>query len=340
MNILVTGGAGYVGSHACKALATRGHVPITYDNLSRGNRWAVKWGPFEKGDIADVRYVRAVLEKYRPSAVMHFAANAYVAESVEQPLLYYRNNFVGTLALLQTVVNFCSMPVVFSSSCAIYGVPEWIPITENHPQRPINPYGHSKLFVERLLADLEIAHGLPWIALRYFNAAGGDPDGEIGEAHDPETHLIPLVLAAARTGARVRVFGNDYDTLDGTCVRDYIHVSDIADAHVRALDYLLERGKSCALNLANSRGYSIKEVIAIAEKVCGRSIPLETASRRSGDPPVLVGDAGQAAAPWLETYPFGLGDTHFDMRGTGRERIIGKAIKKKRLRMRSLFEDY
>ena len=215
-------------------------------------------------------------------------------KSVEQPLLYYRNNFVGTLALLQTVVNFCSMPVVFSSSCAIYGVPEWIPITENHPQRPINPYGHSKLFVERLLADLEIAHGLPWIALRYFNAAGGDPDGEIGEAHDPETHLIPLVLAAARTGARVRVFGNDYDTLDGTCVRDYIHVSDIADAHVRALDYLLERGKSCALNLANSRGYSIKEVIAIAEKVCGRSIPLETASRRSGDPPVLVGDAGQA----------------------------------------------
>jgi UDP-arabinose 4-epimerase len=294
MNILVTGGAGYIGSHACKALAARGYVPITYDNLSRGNRWAVKWGPLEKGDIADLRQVRTVLEKYRPRAVMHFAAYAYVAESVEQPLLYYRNNFVNTLALLQTVVDFCTMPFVFSSSCAIYGIPERIPITENHPQRPINAYGHSKLFVEQLLADLEVACGLPWIALRYFNAAGADPDGEIGEAHDPETHLIPLVLAAARTGARVRVFGNDYDTLDGTCVRDYIHVSDIADAHVRALDYLLERGKSCALNLANSRGYSVKEVITAAEEVCGRSIPLETASRRSGDPPILIGDAGEA----------------------------------------------
>jgi UDP-arabinose 4-epimerase len=296
LNILVTGGAGYVGSHACKTLAARGHVPITYDNLSRGNRWAVKWGPFEKGDIADLRQVRTVLEKYRPSAVMHFAAYAYVAESVEQPLLYYRNNFVGTLALLQTVVNFCSMPVVFSSSCATYGVPERVPITEDHPQRPINAYGHSKLFVERLLADLEVACGLPWIALRYFNAAGGDPDSEVGEAHDPETHLIPLVLAAARTGTPVRIFGEDYDTSDGTCVRDYVHVSDIADAHVQALDYLLKGGGSCALNLANSRGYSIKEVIAAAEKVCGGTVPSETVGRRPGDPPILVGDAGRARA--------------------------------------------
>jgi UDP-glucose-4-epimerase GalE len=294
VNILVTGGAGYVGSHACKALAARGYVPITYDNLSRGNRWAVKWGPFEEGDIGDLRQVRTVLEKYQPRAVMHFAAYAYVGESVGRPLLYYRNNFVDTLTLLQTVVDTCCVPVVFSSSCATYGVPERTPITEDHPQRPINAYGHSKLFVERLLTDLEIACGLPWIALRYFNAAGADRDGEIGEAHQPETHLIPLVLAAARSGAPVRVFGDNYDTLDGTCVRDYVHVSDIADAHVRALDYLLERGKSCALNLANSRGYSIKEVIAVAEKVCGRSIPLESASRRSGDPPILIGDAGQA----------------------------------------------
>jgi UDP-glucose-4-epimerase GalE len=296
LNILVTGGAGYVGSHACKALAARGHLPITYDNLSRGNRWAVKWGPFEKGNIADARQVRMVLEKYQPIALMHFAAYAYVGESVEQPLLYYRNNFAGTLALLQTVIDFRRMPVVFSSSCATYGVPEHVPIRENHPQRPINAYGHSKLFVERLLADLNFACGLPWIALRYFNAAGGDPDAEIGEAHDPETHLIPLVLAAARTGAPVRIFGKDYDTLDGTCVRDYIHVSDIADAHVRALDYLLEGGDSCALNLANSRGYSIKEVIATAEKVCGRNVPLETAGRRPGDPPILIGDAGLARA--------------------------------------------
>jgi UDP-glucose-4-epimerase GalE len=254
----------------------------------------VKWGPFEKGDIADERQVRTVLEKYRPSALMHFAAYAYVGESVEQPLLYYRNNFANTVTLLQAIVDFRGMPVVFSSSCATYGIPERVPITEKHPLQPINPYGRSKLFVERLLADLEVACGLPWIALRYFNAAGADPDGEVGESHDPETHLIPLVLTAARTGTPIRIFGEDYDTPDGTCVRDYVHVSDIADAHVRALDYLLKGGDSCALNLANSRGYSIKEVIAVAEKVCGRTVPLEIVGRRPGDPPILIGDAGLA----------------------------------------------
>ena len=293
MNILVTGGAGYIGSHACKALAAKGYVPITYDNLSRGNVWAVKWGPFEHGDIADSQQLRAVLEKYRPRALMHFAAYAYVGESVEQPLLYYGNNFAGTAVLLQTVVDYQCIPVVFSSSCATYGVPERVPITEDDPQRPINPYGYSKLFVERMLADLNVACCLPWIALRYFNAAGADPRGEIGEAHDPETHLIPLVLAAARTGAPVRIFGNDYDTVDGSCVRDYIHVSDIADAHVLALEYLLNGGSSCALNLANARGYSVKEVIAAAETVCGR-ISSEIVARRPGDPPVLIGDARRA----------------------------------------------
>src|SRR5262249_22506271 len=227
---------------------------------------------------------------------MHFAAYAYVAESVEQPLLYYRNNFANTVALLQAVVDLRRMPVVFSSSCATYGIPERVPITEKHPQHPINPYGRSKFFVERLLTDLQVAYGLPWIALRYFNAAGGDPGGEVGEAHDPETHLIPLVLAAARTGAPVRIFGEDYDTPDGTCVRDYVHVSDIADAHVQALDYLLKGGHSCALNLANSRGYSIKEVVAVAEKVSGRSVPLDIVGRRPGDPTILIGDAGLARA--------------------------------------------
>jgi UDP-glucose-4-epimerase GalE len=294
LNILVTGGAGYVGSHACKALTAKGYVPITYDNLSRSSPSAVKWGPLEKGDIADGQQLRAVLEKYRPRALMHFAAYAYVGESVEQPLLYYGNNFTGTAVLLQTLVDYYCIPIVFSSSCATYGLPEHVPIAEDHPQRPINPYGHSKLFVERMLADLHNACGLPWIALRYFNAAGADPDGEIGEAHDPETHLIPLVLAAARTGTPVRIFGNDYDTADGSCVRDYIHVSDIADAHVLALEYLLNGGNSCALNLANARGYSVKEVIAAAEAVCGRTVPSEVAARRPGDPPVLIGDASRA----------------------------------------------
>jgi UDP-glucose-4-epimerase GalE len=296
MNILVTGGAGYIGSHACKALAAKGYCPITYDNLSRGNVWAVKWGPLERGDIGDAQRLRSVLHKYQPRALMHFAAYAYVGESVEQPLLYYENNFYGTLVLLRTLLDYQCTPVVFSSSCATYGIPERIPIAEDHPQRPINPYGHSKLFVERMLADLNVASGLPSIALRYFNAAGADPDGEIGEAHDPEPHLIPLVLAAARTGAPVRIFGDDYDTADGSCVRDYVHVSDIADAHVQALEHLLNGGNSCELNLANARGYSVKEVIAAAEIVCGHSIPAETAARRSGDPPVLIGDASRARA--------------------------------------------
>jgi UDP-glucose-4-epimerase GalE len=296
LNVLVTGGAGYIGSHACKALAAKGYVPVAYDNLSRGNRWAVKWGPLEQGDIGDASRVTAVLEKYRPVALMHFAAFAYVGESVEQPLLYYRNNFVGTATLLKAVIEFHCVPVVFSSTCATYGIPERIPIAEDHPQRPINPYGHSKLFVERMLADLQAAHGLPWIALRYFNAAGADPDGEIGEVHDPETHLIPLVIAATRGGAPIRIFGDDYETPDGTCVRDYIHVSDIADAHVRALNHLLKGGESCAFNLANARGHSVREVIAATEKVCGRMVPSEIAGRRPGDPPVLVGDAGRAHA--------------------------------------------
>ncbi|MGP0094500.1 MAG: UDP-glucose 4-epimerase GalE [Xanthobacteraceae bacterium] len=296
MNILVTGGAGYIGSHACKTLAAKGYTPVSYDNLSRGNGWAVNWGPLEKGDIADTARLRAVLEKHQPVALMHFAAYAYVPESVAQPLMYYTNNAAGSAALLKSVLDFRCIPVVFSSTCATYGLPERVPISEDHPQRPINPYGYSKLFVERMLADLHAANGLPWIALRYFNAAGADPGGEIGEAHDPETHLIPLVAAAARTGEAVRIFGTDYDTPDGTCVRDYVHVSDIADAHVRALEHLLKGGKSCALNLANARGYSVKEVVAAAGRVCGRPIRTEIAERRPGDPPVLIGDASQARA--------------------------------------------
>jgi UDP-arabinose 4-epimerase len=296
MRILVTGGAGYIGSHACKALAMKGFEPITYDNLSRGNRWAVKWGPLEEGDIADVNRVRAVLKRYQPAAVMHFAAFAYVGESVQHPLLYSRNNVCGTTALLQALVEHGSLPFVFSSTCSSYGIPHTIPISEDHPQNPINPYGFSKMVVERLLADLGPNHGLRSISLRYFNAAGADPECEIGEAHDPETHLIPLVLRAARDGTSVRVLGADYDTPDGTCIRDYIHVADIADAHLRALDYLLSGRKSCALNLANAQGYSVKEVITTAERVCNAPISVEMAPRRDGDPPVLIGSAERAQA--------------------------------------------
>jgi UDP-arabinose 4-epimerase len=294
MRILVTGGAGYIGSHVCKVLAAKGFEPIVYDNLSRGNRWAVKWGPLELGDIADTVRLRAVLEQYRPTALMHLAAYAYVGESVELPLLYYRNNVGGTSSLLQTLIDFQPVPVVFSSTCAIYGVPETSPIPENHPQRPINPYGFSKLVVERMLADLDAADGLRSLSLRYFNAAGADPEGQIGEAHDPEPHLIPRVLAAARDGNSFHLFGNDYDTPDGTCVRDYLHVLDIADAHVRAIDYLIGGGESCSINLANARGYSVKEVIATAERVCGKPIRVEMAPRRAGDPAVLIGSLERA----------------------------------------------
>jgi len=300
-NILVTGGAGYIGSHTCKALAARGYTPITYDNLCRGNRWAVKWGPLEEGDIKDEARVRAVLEKYEPAAVMHFAAYAYVGESVARPFLYYDNNFSGSAALLRAIVDHRVVPVVFSSSCATYGIPESVPIIEEQSQQPINPYGASKLYVERLLDELHKLHGLPQITLRYFNAAGADPDGEIGEAHDPETHLIPLAIRAACSGEPLTVFGTDYDTRDGTCVRDYVHVCDIADAHVTALEHLLAGGQSRALNLANRAGYSVMEVVNCVENVCGVALRLHTAARREGDPPVLVGDGRRARAVlgWL-----------------------------------------
>jgi UDP-glucose-4-epimerase GalE len=296
MRILVTGGAGYIGSHTCKALAKKGYEPIVYDNLSRGNRWAVKWGPLVEGDIADAAHLRGVLEQYRPGAVIHFAAYAYVGESVQDPLLYYRNNIGGTAALLQVLLDSQTIPIVFSSTCSTYGVPKISPIPEDHPQVPINPYGFSKFVVERMLADLDLAQGLRSVSLRYFNAAGADPDQEIGEAHNPETHLIPLVLAAARDRTPIHIFGDDYTTPDGTCIRDYVHVTDVADAHVHALEYLERGGTTCALNLANSRGYSVREVIETAERVCGARIRVEVGRRRAGDPPVLIGASERARA--------------------------------------------
>jgi UDP-glucose-4-epimerase GalE len=293
--VLVTGGAGYIGSHTCKALSREGYLPVTYDNLISGHEWAVKWGPLERGDILNRQRLEEVIAAYEPVAVLHFAAFAYVGESVRAPSKYYHNNVVGTLTLLEAMRAKGIEKIVFSSTCATYGIPIQLPISEQATQQPINPYGASKLMVERILNDFGLAHGLRWNVLRYFNAAGADPEGEIGEMHDPETHLIPLVLDAA-SGRRphVTVFGTDYDTDDGTCRRDYIHVTDLAHAHVLALDALEHGAPSSAYNLGNGRGFSVQEIIHAVECVTGSSVPVVAGVRREGDPAVLVGDASKA----------------------------------------------
>lgn len=290
--VLVTGGAGYIGSHACKALSSAGYTPVAYDSLVYGHEAAVKWGPLEKGDILDGARVSDVLAKYRPVAVMHFAAFAYVGESVTDPAKYYRNNVVGTLTVLDAMLALHVKRFVFSSTCATYGTPDSVPIGEDAPQRPINPYGASKLMVERVLADYRAAYGLESIALRYFNAAGADPDGNTGEDHDPETHLIPLVLdAAAGIRPHITVLGDDYNTPDGTCVRDYIHVADIADAHVRAFARLGEDGLRGAYNLGTGIGVSVSDVIGMVRQVTGREVNVVRGARRPGDPEKLLADA-------------------------------------------------
>lgn len=295
-NVLVTGGAGYIGSHACKILAQTGYQPIAFDNLSSGNAWATKWGPLEQGDILDRTALDRVIEKYRPSACLHFAAFAYVGESVTNPGKYYRNNVVGSLTLLEALRDHGVDQFVLSSTCATYGIPDRVPIDETLTQAPINPYGASKLMVERMLEDFQAAHQLRSIALRYFNAAGADPDVEIGEDHDPETHLVPLVLEAA-CGDRdaITVFGTDYDTPDGTCVRDYIHVTDLAKAHVLALKALEQGLTHRAFNLGNGNGYSVREIIASVERVTGRTVPVIFGERRAGDPARLISNSTRAA---------------------------------------------
>jgi UDP-arabinose 4-epimerase len=295
--ILVTGGAGYVGSHACKALAAAGYTPIVYDNLGRGHRELVRWGPLEVGDLADGARLDEVFSRHRPEAVMHFAAFAYVGESVEKPALYYRNNVGGTLELVEAMRRARVDALVFSSTCSTYGVFERMPITEDAPQRPINPYAATKLAIERMLADYAAAYELRSVSLRYFNAAGCDPDGEAGEIHEPETHIIPRVLMAA-TGElpHVDIFGTDYPTPDGTCLRDYVHVADLGRGHVQALDYLKQGGATTAVNLGTGHGFSVREVIAAAEEVTGRRIPVRETPRRPGDPPMLVADPARARA--------------------------------------------
>lgn len=293
--ILVVGGAGYIGSHTNKELSKKGYDTVVLDSLVYGHVEAVKWGKFVHADISDRDALRRVFSKFSIDAVVHFAAFAYVGESMVEPQKYYENNVSNTINLLSVMAEFGCNKIIFSSTCATYGNPYEIPITEMHSQNPINPYGRSKLMVEQILADYGKAYGLKYVVLRYFNAAGADVDAEIGELHIPETHLIPLILDAAM-GKRdsVSVFGTDYDTNDGTCVRDYIHVTDLAQAHILALEHLLAGGESDIFNLGNGQGYSVKEVIDAARSVTNRHIEVVECARRDGDPAFLVGSAEKA----------------------------------------------
>ena len=305
-NILVVGGAGYIGSHMCKYLANKGYTPIAFDNLVYGHRQAVKYGLFIEGSIGDSRLIRHVFSEYQIEAVMHFAAFCYVGESVTEPAKYYRNNVADALNLLEAMVEKNVSNFIFSSSCATYGEPVEIPITEQHPQNPINPYGRTKLMVEQILDDFKDAYGLESVCLRYFNAAGADPDGELGEDHKPETHLIPLVLQAALgQRAAINIFGDNYPTRDGTCIRDYIHISDLAQAHFLALEKLLDGQSGGKYNLGNGNGYSVKEVIEVARNITGKAIPSKIVEQRAGDPAVLIGSSEKAVKElgWKPQFP-------------------------------------
>lgn len=295
MKICVTGGAGYIGSHVCKELAEAGHEVIVYDNLSTGHRDFVKWGPLFHGDIRDISRVRACLREFKPDGIIHFAASAYVGESVINPGKYFSNNVGGTLGVLEAMRDEGCSNIVVSGTCAVYGQPEEMPITENCPVAPINPYGASKLFMERMLSDYALAHNVKWVSLRYFNAAGGSSKGEIGELHFPETHLIPRVIFAALGQLdAIDVFGSDYPTHDGTCIRDYIHVEDLANAHIKAMSYLINGGKSMAINLGTGKGSSVMEIIRGVEEVGGKAVPFKLKGRRAGDPAMLIANASRA----------------------------------------------
>jgi UDP-glucose 4-epimerase len=288
-NILVVGGAGYIGSHIVKDLCDNNYHVIVYDNLSEGHREAVSCNDFIQGDINDSNTLNGVFEKYKIDTVMHFAAYAYVGESVINPEKYYKNNVAATINLLSSMLKYDVKKIIFSSSCTTYGIPKYTPIDEKHPQNPISPYGSSKLMVERIIDDYHKAYGLQYMILRYFNAAGAHPDGTIGECHKIETHLIPLVLKTL-TGEKesIDIFGNDYETLDGTCVRDYIHVCDLAAAHRISLEMLFSGCESKAVNLGNGIGFSVKEIITLCEQITGKKVKFKISGRRPGDPPILT----------------------------------------------------
>jgi UDP-glucose-4-epimerase GalE len=295
VSILISGGAGYIGSQTAKCLSRAGFEPVVYDNLSTGHRWAVQWGPLVEADLCDQSSLKDALKKYNVTAAIHFAAHAYVGESVHEPRRYFENNVVNTLHLINAFLDAGVHHIVFSSSCAVYGVPTSLPISESHPKLPVNPYGDSKLFIERVLDWYGQAYGLRWAALRYFNAAGADTEGELGEVHDPETHLIPRVIEAALGKLEsVEIFGTDYATEDGTAVRDYVHVADLAEAHVATLRHLLSGAESFSANLGTGHGVSVREVITDVERVSGTNVTTKLAPRRPGDPPVLIADPSNA----------------------------------------------
>jgi UDP-arabinose 4-epimerase len=305
MRILVTGGAGYIGSHTAKQLALAGHEPVVLDHLRNGQRRAVRWGPLIEMDLADREGLANFFQQNKIDAVMHFAALACVSESMHSPAEYFHNNVVNLLNLLEAMRACEVHQIVFSSTCATYGCPEYLPIRENHPQHAVNPYGESKLMVERILGWYGQSYGLQWTALRYFNAAGADPEGEIGEVHNPETHLIPRAIAAAHGDVgEMQLFGTDYETPDGTAVRDYIHVTDLACAHVKAVERFACGGSSIALNLGTGEGYSVREVLSKVEQVGRRKVPVRNGPRRPGDPPALVADASRASSElgWTPQY--------------------------------------
>lgn len=308
-SVLVTGGAGYIGSHTCKALAKAGYTPVVYDSLWRGNASSVKWGPLEVGDLNDGERLREVIRTYRPVGAIHFAAFAYVGESMQDPLMYYQNNVCGSVSLIHAMAAEGVDRLVFSSTCATYGTPETNPIDEGVSQNPINPYGQSKLIVEQILKDCSRDGSLSAVALRYFNAAGADAEGEIGEFHEPETHLIPLALGAAQGSAPpLTIFGRDHPTEDGTCVRDYIHVTDLAEAHIKAFAYASSNQGFSAFNLGTGSGISIMEMIQAVQEVTGREVPFSFGPSRAGDPAALVAD------PSLAREVLGWGAQHSDLR--------------------------
>ena len=306
MSVLIVGGAGYIGSQTAKCVAGAGQTPVVLDNLVHGHQWAVNWGPFVHGDLSDAALIGRVLAEHRATSVIHFAAYTNVGESVRSPRKYFRNNVVNTLNLLDAMIDNGVRDIVFSSTCATYGEPSEVPISESHPQHPVNPYGESKLAVERILHSYGRAYSIRFAVLRYFNAAGADPDGDVGEDHDPETHLIPLAVGAALDHhSELSIYGTDYPTPDGTAIRDYIHVADLAAAHRLALEHLARGGDNLYLNLGTGRGHSVRQVVSAVEAISGRRVSVREIGRRMGDPPQLVADARRAeqVLHWRPAYP-------------------------------------